>query len=195
MVTVSPGRVDLETTIRNTSSIVQPVNIGWHPYLHRSSGAEVHLPARSVWMLDRQAEPTPTGQILPVCGRSDFARGRRLTDGEHWDHVFTDLISDESGRCKAWVDDAPTDYTLSGREPRCRRWVEFDVSGATGRPIRNLQLFTPGGRNAICLEPLSAPPDAINLLAAGHPDADVCVLEPGESARFAMGIGIDVLSS
>ena len=57
--------------------------------------------------------------------------------------------------------------------------------------IRHLQLYTPPGRPAISLEPLSCPPNAINLWSKGCEGIDLCELEPGEDATFRISVFVD----
>jgi len=73
------------------------------------------------------------------------------------------------------------------------RSVEVCPEAGSGNTfgIRNIQLFTPPGRNAISIEPLSAPPDALNLLANRHQRADVCEVAPGSDVSFQLTIRVD----
>jgi aldose 1-epimerase len=194
-VEVSGQALRCQLRLQNTSTIAQPINIGWHPYLHRSGPCTVYIPARSRWELDGEPEPTPTGKILEVTGNDDFRKGRLLGWGEHWDDVFTDLTSKE-GVVSYWVEGDATIVKQDGQpaSARVRRNIKASVGSAFDRPrvIRNVQLFTPPGRRAICLEPLSAPPNALNLLAQGHERADVWEIAPGEDVVSELVISVEV---
>ena len=56
-----------------------------------------------------------------------------------------------------------------------------------GPDFRELVLFTPPHREAICLEPYTCTTDAINLSASGI-DAGLRVLQPGETWRGVIEI-------
>lgn len=180
--------------IHNTSRRVQPIAAGWHPYLHRSGPCVALVPARSRWELDGEREPTPTGRILEVGPDDDFRKGRLIDTGEHWDDVFTDVVY-KRGVAVCWVQESTRILTRDGlRVPtRLRRTVSMiGNSSADGpRPIENIQLYTPPGRNAISIEPLSAPPNAINLLTGGHDRACLCQLDPGKDVVYEIAIGLE----
>ncbi|MGH8602850.1 MAG: hypothetical protein ACREXR_08810, partial [Gammaproteobacteria bacterium] len=155
---------------------------------HRGGVCRVFIPADGRWELDSAAEPVPTGRIIPVRDHDDFRNGRWLDIGDHWDDIFTDLRYEADG-ISCWVEEQ-TPVTLSGGAEalvRARRSVSGDSLS-----VRHLQLYTPAGRPAIALEPLTAPPDALNLLQRGHARADVCELEPGAVAEFSITLSIDI---
>lgn len=180
--------------LTNTGGRVQPLAVGWHPYLHRGGECVVRLPAAGRWQLDGGKEPIPTGTVLAVGDDDDFREGRHLRPEERWDDVFTDLAADRSGSVDCRLEERTEVLRTDGTGARVRlvRYVRFSSTGSGGtRPVRNVQLYVPPGRPAVAIEPLSAPPDALNLLASGHPRADVCELEPGESARFEIALGLE----
>lgn len=189
---LGPGRLRSRVRVTNTGDTVQPIAVGWHPYLHRAGACRVRIPAAGRWQLNDQPEPTPTGQILAVEGRDDFRLGRVVPPEEAWDDLFTDLAA-EDGATTCWVEQESSVLFSDGSERALtlRRWVRLAQSEEAGAcPIPHLQLFTPKGRAAISLEPLSAPPDALNLLANGHPRAGVCECLPGASAAFEVVLGL-----
>ncbi len=193
-VEVTSARLRCRLLIHNTSRHVQPIDVGWHPYLHRTGECVVCLPARSRWELDRKPEPTPTGCILAVCPHDDFRAGRLVDTDDHWDDVFTDL-SYERGEASCWVEESAQIVKKNDTHTpaHIRRTVSMIAdSGPDGpRKIQNVQLFTPPGRNAISIEPLSAPPNAINLLDAAHQQAHVCELNPGDEVVHEIVIGLE----
>ena len=196
-ITISHRKLQCELFLRNTGSDTQPLNVGWHPYLHRAGPCTVRIPARSRWKLDGRPEPTPTGDLIDVANDADFRNGRRLDSNEHWDDIFTNL-DDEAGIVSCWVEEREAILRKDGEtmSTAIRRLVNVKSgrTSARDRGFRNIQLFTPRGRNAISLEPLSAPPNALNLLAETcHPRADVCEVDPGEEIRFELAVAVDVL--
>ncbi len=187
-IALGEGRLDAWLVFWSTGRGVQPISAGWHPYLHRQPSCRVLIPAARLWQLDGREKPTPTGTLLPVTGASDFREGRRLGESDSWDVTFTDLTT-EGGQARCWVEDEPVLVGHDGgRVARVvRRTVEFSPRAGTAG-LRHLQLYTPPGRPAIAIEPLSSPPNAFNLLAEGQPHTDVCELEPGAEASFHMAI-------
>lgn len=181
--------------IHNTGGHVQPIAVGWHPYLHRTGECVLCLPARSRWELDQEREPTPTGRILAVGGHDDFRAGRLVNGDDHWDDVFTDLAY-EQDMAACWVEETVPTLLQDGTNvpTRLRRTVNLiAASSSTGpRKIHNVQLYTPPDRNAICIEPLSAPPNAINLLDQAHEQAHVCELQPNDSVVHTIIIGLEI---
>ena len=187
------GRLDARITFRSTSRRVQPISVGWHPYLHRQPTCRVHIPASQIWQLDETEKPTPTGALLPVAGANDFRDARVLGPDDHWDDTFTDLAH-EGGVARCWVEDEPV---LVGRDDEpvaavVRRAIEVSpIDGATCA-LPHIQLYTPPGRAAIAVEPFSSPPNALNLLAEGHPHAGVRELAPGAELAFHMALVLSV---
>lgn len=186
--------LDLKLVLLNTGECVQPLNAGWHPYLQRSSHCRVCIPASERWELDGNPEPVPTGRILDVSGNDDFRRGRWLSADEHWDDIFTGLKG-EQGSVSCWVEEDTMVRVGHKRSApvRVRRSVNFVYEDANAfRGIPNVQLYTPPGREAISIEPISSPPNAINLLSTGHEKAHVCEVAPGENVTFGITISLAV---
>ncbi len=190
IVTVSPRCLSSTIEIRNTGKIVQPIAFGWHPYLHRSGDCVVSIPAAKRWLLDEAEEATPTGELADVSGADDFRAGRLLKGSEHWDDVFAELEPTD-GRIVASTSEDIRVRQADGmaRAGLVRRIVSAVAPGDTQPGVRSIQLYTPPGRAAIAIEPLSAPPNAINL---AHPAYPVCALEPAASVSFRMDICIEL---
>ncbi len=192
-VTVSERRLDLTMSFRSTSPRVQPISLGWHAYLHRPPRCRVRIPASRVWQLDGRENPTPTGVLLDVGTGDDFRTGRLVGPDDHWDETLTDL-ADEGGTTRCWVEDEPL---LVGRDDQplaARVWRTIEISTVDGSTaaFRHVQLYTPPGRPAIAVEPFSSPPNALNLLADGHPHTDVRELPPGGALSFHMALSLSV---
>jgi galactose mutarotase-like enzyme len=192
-----PNGLRLRIRFENVGDQTQPVDIGWHPYIYRGGACRVQIPAAERWELDREDEPTPTGTILTLGVSDDFRAARTIPVGEHWDETFTTLP--ESPALSCWTEESAPVLTKSGGTAmaRVRRAVTFRTrAGESGLlPLRHLQLYTPPSRGAICIEPLSAPPDAINLVARRHPRATVGELAPGAHAVYEMTLTADVTLS
>jgi aldose 1-epimerase len=182
-VSVADGVLDARLVFRNTGETDQPISAGWHPYLHRDPGARLQIPAASYWELDASEEPVPTGRLQPVCGPSDFRRGRAIGDGEHWDITLTDLEQSQGMATSALDSELVVAGTRGGpRRLGVRRLVRSDLP--------HVQLYTAPGRPAIAVEPFSSPPNAVNLAADGHAHTGVRRLRPGESTPFRMALGL-----
>jgi aldose 1-epimerase len=193
-VTLTGARLQSRVTLTNRGDIDVPLDLGWHPYLHREGRCRAVIPAAHIWELNDAPEPTPTGKLLPVSGELDFRTGREIAAGEHWDNIFHTLATDADGWSHSWVEAEET-VALSdgaGQVLTLRRGVSILVAPSTPgmAPVRNMQLFTPPDRRAISLEPLSAPPDALNLLARGVDEAAPNIMPPGAESSFEMVISL-----
>lgn len=192
------GGLRSRVRLENLGSRPQPLDVGWHPYLQCSGPCRVRIPARGRWRLDGRPEPTPTGEVAPVGPEDDFRAGREVPEDEHWDDVFTDLVADEDdgGGATSWVEQRARVRAASGEDLdlRLRRYVRVDLPAgrASPPPVAHVQLYTAPGRDAISIEPLSAPPNAINLRAQGHDRARFCEVAPGDSASFEITVGLRV---
>jgi aldose 1-epimerase len=148
----------------NPGSAPLPFGLGLHPYLRVLPGCcMVEAPVRSAWEL---TESLPTGRKLPLDPPRNLARPRRYDD-----LLLDDVLSfDEAG-------------TGAGLRLRSRVWSEeagVEVRLSASPAFRELVVFTPPHRRAICLEPYTCITDAIRLQAAGV-DAGLRTLPPGET--------------
>lgn len=168
------GVLSMVTEMENLGQKNMPMGYGIHPYfrapLSKSSNPEdcqIKLPARKYWELE---DFLPTGKILEVSGRYNLRDGVSAAD-VRFDDVFTDLImTDGVSRCV--VDD---------EKARMRMILESD-------PIfREMVVYTPPGRPAICFEPYTCPTDAINLHQRGM-DVGIIILKPDESVSTTVKI-------
>lgn len=120
----------------------------------------VTVPAAKFWELERMI---PTGRVLPIAESQQLAHGLRLDDHQ-FDTAFTKLQPDSDGLLRTHLADPAKGRTLT---------QTFD-SGFT-----QCVVYTPGHREAICLEPYTCVPDAIRLAAEGH-ETGLQILQPGE---------------
>jgi aldose 1-epimerase len=138
-----------------------PFGLGYHPYFAATPDCRIQTPARSRWEL---VEGLPTGRRLPVDGDYDLHEPRPVS-ALTLDDVYTDLP------------DPPPE--ADGLVERGR--VEYPGAGVlrvrTSPAFRELVLFTPPHRKAVCLEPYTCPTDAIHLQE--REDVGWRVLPPG----------------
>ena len=154
--------------IKNTGDRDMPMGFGIHPYFSVDLGTEadaaeavITVPAAKYWKLDEVL--VPTGMQQDVVGTLDLQHGQPFAKLK-LDHVFTDV---------QWVDGVS----------RCRienRDTGYGMVMESDAHFRELVVYTPPDREAICFEPYTCPTDAINLEARGIP-AGVIVLVPGET--------------
>ena len=154
--------------IKNTGTQNMPMGFGIHPYFSVDLGTEadasqavITVPAAKYWELDEIL--VPTGEQHEVTGTLDLQNGQPFSQLK-LDHVFTDVQLVE-GVSRCLIENRDTGYGMV---------MESDAQ------FRELVVYTPPGRDAICFEPYTCPTDAINLEARGIP-AGVIVLAPGET--------------
>jgi aldose 1-epimerase len=161
-------RVRLEAEVFNPDNKDLPWGLGFHPYFSVApfggEEAVVGTPARQYWEL---AECLPLGTRQPVAGQRDLRAGKRVGD-LHLDDVLTDL------------DLAPGDGGLP-----VVGWVK-QVNGTrrlevrADRSFREMVVFNPAHRQAVCLEPYTCVTDAVHLRERGL-ETGWQVLPPGKN--------------
>jgi aldose 1-epimerase len=162
-------RLRLDIEIANPDDQPLPVGLGFHPYLAvplAGGGPDetwMEAPARTAWEL---VDALPTGARRPVAPGNDL-RSRRPVSQLNLDDLLTDLEPvlppGTGGLYRRGA--------VGGPGPLV---VELLTSAA----FRELVVFTPPHRQAVCLEPYTCATDAINLQARGV-DAGLRVLPPG----------------
>jgi aldose 1-epimerase len=161
---------ELRSEIRyeNTGTRPLPCGFGTHAYfrLPLAEGSNigdtlVTAPVDRFWELERMI---PTGRLSAVRPDQSLANGLRLVDHQ-FDTVFTGMLPNEDGQIRTRLTDTVTGRTLT---------QTFDQS------FTQCVVYTPGHRQAICLEPYTCVPDAIGLAAKGH-RTGLQVLAPGEA--------------
>jgi aldose 1-epimerase len=153
----------------NPSAVPLPWGFGTHPYFKLPLGAKsrpshclVLAPAGEEWEL---VDCLPTGRRLPISQPKD------LRDGAYFDVLK--------------MDDVLTG--LPGGQTIVECGIMDEVAGLQimqqwGPAFREIVVYTPPGRNAVCLEPYTCPTDAINLLERGI-ETGWRVLEPRAEFR------------
>jgi aldose 1-epimerase len=166
------NRLTSHVRVTNPGSKSLPWGFGTHPYFRLpldpggdESRCRVIAPVGESWEL---SEFLPTGRCLPV-NQSTGLTGNRPLSELKFDDVFTALKFDGD-----WCTCRMIDETA-----RVEVVFRFD------RSFRELVIYTPPNRGAVCLEPYTCVTDAVNLQPRGI-DAGLRVLEPGESAKGTM---------
>jgi aldose 1-epimerase len=139
-VVLSGGALSVSIGLTATGDGPVPVAFGFHPYLQLPgaprSAWEVAFPVRRQALLDAQNLPTGQHQAAaPITGPI----GERT-----WDDCFDRL-------------DSPARFRISGGGATVQ--IEF----AQGYPVA--QIFAPPGQEYVCVEPMSAP---VNALSGSH---------------------------
>ena len=165
----------------NLGASRMPVGYGVHPYFRAPlvpggdpAQCRVRVPVRKMWELQ---DLLPTGRLLPADGDNDLLSGRPLS-GRGFDSVFTDVVRDPDGLIRC---------VLADRTAGVELVVESEG------PFREIVVYTPPGRAAICFEPYTCTTDAFNLQGRGV-DAGLVVLGPGESLSATVRVIIRELN-
>jgi aldose 1-epimerase len=152
------GAVWVRTTVLATGDDAVPLAFGFHPYLQISgtprSEFVVSFPVRRHLLLDEQMIPTgATEPTEPLTGP---------IGGRTWDDGFDRI-------------DPPGRFEIQGAGRT------IGVQYAEGFPVA--QVFAPPGTDYICIEPMTAPADALN-----GPDGALQWVPPGEERSAVFGI-------
>lgn len=165
--TIENSVLTMDVMIKNTGKNNMPMGFGIHPYFRvdisgktDASKAIITVPANKYWELDDVL--VPTGIQHEVKNALDLRNGQPFAKLK-LDHVFTDVnVVDGKSQCS--IENKDTGYGMI---------MESDAQ------FRELVVYTPPDRNAICFEPYTCPTDAINLETKGIP-AGVIALAPDE---------------
>ena len=134
------------------------------------SDTMVTAPVHKYWELERMV---PTGQIQSVRAEKQLAAGLRLGDHQ-FDTAFTNMRADADGLLRTKLADPANGRALT---------QTFDTS------FTQCVVYTPPHREAICLEPYTCVPDAIQLTAEGH-ETGLQILKPGESRKTKITLAL-----
>jgi len=162
----------------NTGDGPLPCGFGTHAYfrLPLSDGSHVAdtvltVPVTQLWEVEQMI---PTGRLHSVASVQQLANGLRLGDHQ-FDTCFTGIRADGNNLVRTRLTDPSTG---------CRVTQTFSPT------FTQCIVYTPGHRQAICLEPYTCVPDAIRLAAEGH-QTGLQILKPGE--KFETTIKIEVV--
>lgn len=130
-----------------------PAALGWHPWFARG-GDPVRLQVNAD-EVEETLRMIPTGRRLPVTGPLDL-RGAPVLGRRRLDHAYA-----------------------GARSPATLDWPDVRLSLAFAPSPASLVVYTPA--HAVCVEPQTAPPNALGLQPAAARAAGVRFLEPGET--------------
>ena len=166
--TVRSASLRADFLIVNPSPQPLPWGLGTHPYFKLPLSAKsqaarclVSAPASQEWEL---IDCLPTGKRLPITEPKDLRKGAYF-DTLKLDDVLTNLGDTRTIECG--ITDEHAGLQITQRFPS-----EF----------RELVVYTPHNRDAVCLEPYTCVTDAINLEPRGI-ETGWRVLEPGSEFR------------
>lgn len=147
--------------LTNRGDTAMPAGIGLHPYFRRSPESRVCFTADHVLLSD--PECLPTGVTAPADHFADFRHGAALPI-ETIDHCFV-----------RWSAEAEIKDELGT--------IAIAASGAP-----HLHLYAPSDGSALCCEPVSHTPDAVN-----RAPEEMIALPPGCSASLTLRISAALL--
>lgn len=163
--TLQDGVLQVATKIENLSVEPMPVSIGFHPYFQLTDSTRddwtISVGAKTHWLL--APNKVPTGETQPIESYLTDPKAAPLKDYDI-DHVFGDLIRDESGRAV---------MTMKGKSqqldvvvgPRYRAIVVYAPKPAPA--TAQSPGATAASRNFVCFEPMAGITNAMNLAHKG----------------------------
>ena len=156
---VTERALTLTTTVHADGSDHVPVAFGYHPYLTLAGSA------RAGWQIDlgAPARLILADRMIPPGARAPLAQRDFLLADSSWDDALAGL-------------ETPAQFLVSDGERALS--VSFEAGYAWA------QVYAPPGHDYICLEPMTAPTDALN---SGQ---GLTVLAPGQSHRATFTISV-----
>ena len=155
-VRLGPQGLAITLDLTNLADSAMPCGLGLHPYLRRHPESQVAFTVGA--MLEVDESLIPTGMTTPA---SEWSGGRSLPD-------------------------RTIDHCLAGWDGVARTTDDLGSITVRARGGRFLHLYAPADGSALCLEPVSHQPDALNS-APGQ----MIVLPPGCTASLTMWISAD----
>ena len=153
------NRLLADIAIDNPDDQDMPFGFGTHPYFRLPLGPDsnaadcrIQVPASQQWQLDGCL---PSGRLLPLDTGCDLQNGGRFGDLQ-LDHVLTSIIHSHPGSADV--------LEMNVEDPGAGRRL---IQRCDGRMFREVVVYTPPGRDAVCLEPYTCVTDAINLDPTG----------------------------
>ena len=138
-----------------------PAALGWHPWFLRRGDPRLRVDAASYQLTRRLV---PTGESAPVSRRTD------LRDGPALGRRRLDLCY------------------LAAVPPAVVTWPELELTIAFEPSPAPLVVYTP--RDSFCVEPLTAPPNALALPAEPRRRAGIRELRSGELLRASLTMSV-----
>lgn len=175
---VTGSRLECQFRITNPDTRPLPWGLGTHAYFKVPFAASSQpkdcifsVPVTEEWELQ---DYLPTGRRLPLDSRTDLTAGIRF-GSRSIDNVFTGWKS-EKGTVRSSIIDEPGGIEL--------------LQACDARYFRDAVVYTPPGRNSLCIEPYTCVTDAINL-SQHDPRAGLRVLNPGGTVQtwIALQVG------
>ena len=167
-----------ELRYQNTGDGALPCGFGTHAYFRlplaegsRVADTVVTVPVERFWEVEQMI---PTGRRLPIRSDQVLTAGLRL-DEHQFDTCFTGVRTDADGRVRTRLADPTSGRCLT---------QSFDAA------FTQCVVYTPGHREAICIEPYTCVPDAYRLAAEGHATG-LQILQPGESFETTLRIEVN----
>lgn len=168
--TLTPSTVELKATITNNGDSPAPVAFGWHPYFRLSNaqreGVEVRLPVTREMLLTLDTNLL-TGESVPTDGVF------RLKPDVYYDNAFG----------------YPNGRRMSVIDRKAGRSVHVDF----GDWAELFLLYTPDGKDFVCIEPWTKGLGAFEVL--NDPDWQstdrIMVLKPGQSVTYESVFSVD----
>jgi aldose 1-epimerase len=165
------GALEVATTIKSESDEPMPIAIGFHPYLRltesRRDDWTINIGARTHWLL--APNKIPTGETEPIERLFDPATPAALRE-YNLDDVFGDLTRDGRGRATLSIAGGSQriDVELGPNYRAAVVWAPNRTD--TGRGSQRLEGPPhPVDRgDFVCLEPMAAITDALNLAHRGR---------------------------
>jgi aldose 1-epimerase len=142
------GALCATLSVVNAAAIALPYGLGFHPWLPRTRGTTLRLPASHVWLEDADHLPT---ERVPMSDRPD------------WDY------SDARALPAGWINNAFAGWSRHATVtwPERRLALEFEA----GASLDTCIVFSPdGGSDFVCVESVTHVPNAHNL--PGGPQAN-----------------------
>jgi aldose 1-epimerase len=173
--TLAGNRLCGQYTIENPDDAPLPCGFGTHPYFRLPLGGSaadacsVAFPVSARWEL---SEMLPTGRRLELTDAAALAAGRRFGELQ-FDDVFSGL-GFKGGWCTTSICDPHSGRVVTQR---------FD------QPFRELVVYTPPHREAICIEPYTCVPSCFQLAERGI-DAGLRIVPPGGSFTAHVEISV-----
>jgi aldose 1-epimerase len=153
-----PGRLELTAEI--SAEEPMPAALGWHPWFRRAidpaADRGVRLRLVAAGRLERRAM-IPTGRIVAAEGTTDLSSGPIL-GSRRLDDAFVGV-----------------------NEPPTLAWPGLRLTFELEPPLTVVTVYTP--RDAVCVEPQTAWPNALGLQDADEERAGLACVEPGRPLR------------